>query len=165
MSKYTEYEPVQIGKLITPSSLLDSEEQRENDSPSKKKNAIYRRRSPSESPSSEATSEWGYENMAALNKSLDTTSIVPLDADDTSIEFETELEVSESRRRCRPSGSTLEDFYLGAMGKLDAEKLVKKHTFFRLYHRIPSAAAVDLGALRDQISLYIVYKTSKGEYQ
>uniref|UniRef100_A0AC34FWQ9 SH2 domain-containing protein n=1 Tax=Panagrolaimus sp. ES5 TaxID=591445 RepID=A0AC34FWQ9_9BILA len=72
--------------------------------------------------------------------------------------------IRRRRNKSKRTSTSIEELYLGAMVKRDAEKRVKKNTHFGLYHRIPSNAAKNIEALKDHIYLYIVYKSSKGDH-
>uniref|UniRef100_A0A7E4US03 SH2 domain-containing protein n=1 Tax=Panagrellus redivivus TaxID=6233 RepID=A0A7E4US03_PANRE len=182
------YEPVKIDRLENPPDSFTrrrSERHKASEGqttassasiPPKSGQVVYRCRMPSDmsslaSPalstmsqqSTAAPSDGIYENIDCFNQINNFPITAPSQASVQTARDTTVISHPPDPRRRQPS-PTLSDFYLGAMRKRDAEKRVKRRTYFRLYHRVPSNAYSDLTNIRDHVSLYIVYKTSKGGY-
>uniref|UniRef100_A0AC34GDE0 SH2 domain-containing protein n=1 Tax=Panagrolaimus sp. ES5 TaxID=591445 RepID=A0AC34GDE0_9BILA len=143
--------PSDLSSIASPSSLNVSNNNNKNSS----------------SNNSQDSTDGVYENIDCLNKPQKAIASSPVNTARSSgggRASSSSYAIRRRRNKSKRTSTSIEELYLGAMVKRDAEKRVKKNTHFGLYHRIPSNAAKNIDALKDHIYLYIVYKSSKGDH-
>uniref|UniRef100_A0AC35GQ02 SH2 domain-containing protein n=1 Tax=Panagrolaimus sp. PS1159 TaxID=55785 RepID=A0AC35GQ02_9BILA len=174
------YEIVKISKLENPPvSFTHRRSPRaaasSNNIDSPKEQVIYRCKYPSDlsslqTPSSsnvsqDSTSTDGvYENLKAINYLKKSKKYTSSSTSVNTAHNKSDAKSERNYRRRRNASNNIEDLYMGPMTRRDSEKHVRRNTQFRLYHRIPSKASQHLDYLKDHISLYVVYKSTQGDY-
>jgi hypothetical protein len=116
--------------------------------------------------SQDSTSTDGvYENLKAISYLKKSKKYTSSSTSVNTAHNKSDAKSERNYRRRRNASNNIEDLYMGPMTRRDSEKHVRRNTQFRLYHRIPSKASQHLDYLKDHISLYVVYKSTQGDYQ